>query len=145
MKGIPTRPIAAGFLLLSLVGFVDATYLTIYHLRGGGLECGPIWDCDEAAASEYSEILNVPIALVGAVYYLTILLLTVGYLDTGKNRFLRIIAPLTGLGLLASLVLVGLQVFVIRSLCLYCMISALCSIGLAAVAATYYIAPGYRE
>ena len=134
---IPLKAIAVGWLLLSLVGFVDAAYLTIEHFRGDGLVCGPFWDCDVVTTSKYSEIGGIPLALSGALYYLVIFLLTVAYFDTKKDRLLLIIAPLTVFGFLASLFLVYLQVFVIHALCFYCMISALTSTGLFAFAVIY--------
>jgi len=139
MKTISHRATAIGWLLMSLAGFVDATYLTIHHFRGAGLICGPFWDCDGVTTSRYSEIAGVPLALAGALYYLAIFLLTVAYFDTKKERFLRIVAPLTVLGLLASLVLVYLQLFVIHAVCLYCMISAVSSMGLFVLAVLYHV------
>jgi len=128
---------------LSLAGFVDAAYLTIQHFRGAGLVCGPFWDCDVVTTSRYSEIGGIPLALLGAAYYVALFLLTIAYFDTKRDRFLAIIAPLTVIGFLASLVLVYLQVFVIHALCFYCMISAASSMGLFVLAVGYY--HGRRE
>lgn len=138
MRVSPLKIIAVGWLLLSLAGFVAATYLAIQHYRGDGLVCGPFWDCDVVTTSQYAEIKGIPIALGGTLYYLIIFLLTVAYFDTKKDRLLTIIAPLTVFGFLSSLVLVYLQVFVIHALCFYCMISALSSIGLFAFAVIYF-------
>ena len=119
-----------GWLTLSLIGFLDATYLTIQHYQGASLRCFELSHCDEVTSSRYAVIGGIPIALVGALYYLSILLLTVAYLDTKSIRLLTIIPLLTIVGFLASLVLVYLQVFVIHAICLYCMLSALISTAL---------------
>jgi uncharacterized membrane protein len=138
-KTISPKAIAAGWLVFSLVGFLDATYLTIQHYRGAGLECGELWDCNEVIASQYAVIGGVPLPLLGAIYYLLIFLLSVAYFDSKLSRILTIIALLTILGFLASLVLFYLQVFVIRALCLYCLISALSSTSLFMLAVIYRI------
>ena len=67
---------------------------------------------------------GVPVALLGAVYYLTVLFGAVSYLDTGRKKILERFAWLTVLGVLASVYFVFLQVAVIKAICLYCIISA---------------------
>ncbi len=129
-KSAPIKWVMIGWLALSWVGFLDATYLAIQHYRGASLRCFELSHCDEVTGSRYAVIGGIPIALLGAVYYLSILLLTVAYFDTKNTRILSIIPLLTVLGFLASLVLVYLQVFVIHAICLYCMFSALTSTAL---------------
>ena len=119
--------ITAGWLAVSLIGFVDATYLTIQHYRGASLDCYVLRDCEEVTTSQYATIGSVPIALLGAIYYLSIILFSAAYLDTKRSRLLTIISILTLLGFLVSVILVYLQIFVIRALCSYCILSALAS------------------
>ena len=126
--------IASLLLVLSLAGFLDATYLTIQHYQGAEMVCGPIWDCETVANSRYAELGGVPISLGGAIFYLAIFLLMVGYVDTKQSRILTIVAFLSFPGFLASLILVYLQVFVLRALCFYCLLSILISTGIFAVA-----------
>lgn len=126
--------ILAGWFAFSLVGFLDATYLTIQHYRGVGLECAVLKGCEEVTASQYAVISGVPMALLGAIYYLSILLLTAVYLDTRHRYILQVVRSLTSLGFLVSLILVYLQVFVIHALCFYCLLSALTSMALFAFA-----------
>lgn len=134
---IPPKVVTPGWLVLSLLGFVDAAYLTIQHYRGGDQTCGPLWDCASVANSPYAEIGGISTALFGVLYYLLVFLLSVAYVDTKQIRLLSFIVPLTGIGFLISLILVCLQVFVIHALCLYCMISAVASIGLFALSVVY--------
>ena len=122
--------ITAGWLTVSLIGFVDATYLTIQHYRGASLDCYVLRDCEEVTTSQYATIGSIPIGLLGALYYVSIILLTTAYLDTKHSRLLTIIPLLTTLGFLVSLILVYLQIFVIRALCWYCLLSALASTAL---------------
>ena len=119
--------ITAGWLAVSLIGFVDATNLTVQHYRGASLDCYVLRDCEEVTTSQYATIGSVPIALLGAIYYLSIILFSAAYLDTKRSRLLTIISILTLLGFLVSVILVYLQIFVIRALCSYCILSALAS------------------
>lgn len=109
---------------VSFIGFLDAAYLTVEHYFGVPLYCAILSGCEEVAASEYSAIWNIPVALLGAIYYSLLFFLAVVYLDTKRDSIIRFAAYLTPLGFLASVWFVYLQLFVIKALCLYCIISA---------------------
>lgn len=118
------RTLAYLFLIIGLIGFLDASYLAIKHYRGEVPPCSFVAGCEAVTTSRYSLIANVPVALLGALYYLTVLVLTIGYLDTRKPILLTLASALTPLGFLASLWFVYLQAAVIRAWCLYCLVSA---------------------
>ena len=130
VNSMPRKWVTVGWLVFSLIGFLDSTYLTIQHYRGALVGCGILSNCEEVTTSEYAVIAGIPLALLGALYYLTIFLLTIAYFDTKHSLILTVIPLLTILGFIASLILVYLQVFVIHALCLYCLMSALISTGL---------------
>jgi len=113
------------FGLVALAGFFDATYLAIKHFEGLAPNCSILNGCEVVTTSSYSVIFGVPVALMGSVYYLTVLLLTVAYLDSPKRWKLDSAAVVVCFGLLATVWFVYLQLFVIHALCLYCMFSAL--------------------
>lgn len=115
---------AIAFLAIALLGFADATYLTIKHYQGEAPTCIITKGCGVVATSKYATIFEIPVALLGTLYYLSIIILAVAYLDTKKTIVLTIMARLTWVGLIASLYFVGLQLFVIKALCLYCIVSA---------------------
>lgn len=117
----------AGFISISFIGFLDASYLTISHYTGSALTCTLIQGCDIVTTSKYSEIFNIPVALLGMLYYLSILVLTLLYFDTKNPLLLRIIQPLTILAFLASIYFVYLQAFVINAFCQYCILSGITS------------------
>lgn len=114
-------------LLASIIGFADAAYLTVKHYNGAGINCSLIKGCDEVTTSKYSTLGNIPISLFGAVYYLIIFIAALAYLDAKKKFFLNCVVCLSVIGFLVSLGLIYLQVFVIKAICLYCMISAISS------------------
>ncbi len=123
----PSNWLPITFLIVSAIGFADATYLTTKHFLGTPVACSILKGCEQVTTSPYSTIGGVPVALLGSLYYLTILILSVVYLDSRKNNILNIIAKITPLGFLASLYFVYLQIFVIKAICLYCMGSAITS------------------
>src|SRR3989338_3595619 len=115
-------PIA--MIVVALFGFSDATYLTAKHYQGEIPYCGEERQCEAVLTSEYATVANIPVALPGAFFYLSVLVLALVYLDTQKAFVLKIIPCLTVIGLLASAWFVYLMYFVIEQICLYCLGSA---------------------
>ncbi len=114
------------FLVVSLIGFTDATYLTVEHYRGEIPPCG-IKGCEKVTTSEYSTFLGIPIALFGSLYYLFFFLMSVAFFDTKNKKILRILSSLSPIGFIMSVYFVVLQLFVIKAICLYCMLSIITS------------------
>lgn len=123
------KVIAIIFLTASAIGFADATYLTVVHYSGKIPPC-TIAGCEVVLTSNQSVIAGVPVALLGALYYLSILVLSIFFLDSKKISALRLASFFTIAGLCASIYFVYLQLFVIRQICQYCMLSAFTSIVL---------------
>jgi uncharacterized membrane protein len=117
----------AFYLLVSLasVGFLDATYLTAEHYFGtGGLQCGLLSGCDVVTTSIYSQIAGIPIALLGAVFYLFIILLLVAAREMGAPVLIRLAFLVVALAFIFTGWLIFLQAFVIGAFCTYCLLSA---------------------
>lgn len=145
MKLNPNNPkfLYFTFIPISLLGFLDASYLTIKHFVGTPLPCSILRGCEEVTTSQYSVIGGIPVALLGAIYYLAIFVLVLLFLNgklfssgvnsgtpENQDKSLKLVARLTVIGLIASLWFIYLQVFVIKAICLYCMFSAFTSITL---------------
>lgn len=116
--------ILIAILALASVGFIDATYLTVSHYAGVDLYCGVSGGCNTVTNSSYSIMFGVYMAVYGMLYYLSILALTVIYIDTKNKKVLKVLMILPALGFLFSLYLVYLQFFIINAICRYCMLSA---------------------
>lgn len=114
------------FLIVSAIGFLDATYLTVEHYRGAIPPCS-VEGCEIVLTSAYSTVAGIPIALFGALFYLTVLILSLYFLDSKNAKALRAASYLTIPAFLTSLVLVYLQLFVLKNICQYCMVSAVTS------------------
>lgn len=115
------------FLAVSFLGFADASYLTALHFLGEAPACSILEGCEQVTTSSYSVVFGIPVALLGALYYLTIFLSTAIFLDTPKKLFAQILKYLPWTGLIASAWFVYLQLFVIEAICLWCMGSAVSS------------------
>ena len=112
-----------GFLAVSFLGFLDATYLTAQHHLGVIPPCVITTGCEKVLTSEHNAIFGIPVALLGSIYYLFLFLLAVISLDM-KRGVIRFAAFITPIGFLASLYFVYLQLFVIKEICSYCIVSA---------------------
>ena len=66
-------------------------------------------------------------ALLGAIYYLAVLVISIAIIDTKNDRLKKFLAGFSVIGLLASIWFISLQLFVLKALCLYCLVSAFSS------------------
>ena len=107
--------VAAG--LVALAGVGVAGYLTWAHFADSTVLCVAGGGCETVQESEYAKIAGIPVALLGLGSYLTILALVVW--DSIGARLAA--ASLASLGLLFSLYLLVLQLFVIEAVCIWCM------------------------
>lgn len=114
---------------LASIGFFDASYLTAKYFNGH-INCSIISGCQDVLTSTYSHIGPIPTAALGIAYYLAIIfgsLLYLLYRLSIANKALKI---LPSLGLIFSIWLTYLQIWVIKALCQYCLLSALISLTL---------------
>ena len=127
---------------LALTGLVIATYLAITKLTGGAPVCGPIHGCDTVAASSYSEVLGIPVAVYGVGFSLVLVGLALAWWRLADGRA---VLGAYGLGLLGCLVVAGLtylELFVIHAICVYCVAYAVTVVaGFIVAAATVRMRP----
>lgn len=108
---------------LSALGAVLSGYLWQAKVGAAELVCGPLGDCHTVNASAFSEIMGVPIALLGMLMYLglTGALLTVWrWPNTVLSQFGFALALA---GAIFSLYLTFVEAFVLRAYCIWCLIS----------------------
>lgn len=114
-------------IVIALIGFLDAVFLTTKHYTGQEVTCTLTGGCNDVLTSQYAMMLGLPTSLWGALYYFTILLAALLYLNYKNNIISYYLNYVTIIGLLMSAYLVYLQLFIIHSICPYCMLSALTS------------------
>ncbi len=100
---------------LSVAGILVSAYLTYAKLTSSSLICLDT-GCDQVQNSEYSEIMGIPVAVLGAGFYFLMFIFV--YKDL--HKFAKIWAVF---GLLFSVYLTYLELFVIYAICTWCVIS----------------------
>ncbi len=133
------KKIAVIFIILAILGFIDASYLTIEHYRDASVVCFIINTCDLVLQSSYATIGSIPVSFLGVAYYLGIFLFSLISFIRKNEKLFFATALLTIFGLLASLWFVYIQVFILHSLCFYCLFSALDSMTLFVFGITFSI------
>jgi uncharacterized membrane protein len=124
--------------VLALFGLADSTYLTATHYVGETVSCSVLGGCEQVLTSKYATISGVPIAALGIVYY-SMLFLAAYYIFLGSKKALSALKAIIVIGVLVTLGLLYLQIWVIHSICQFCMISALLTTIIAVLVATYSI------
>ena len=130
--------IPVALLVIALIGFADATYLTVKHYQNEIPPC-TIGGCESVLSSAYATVAGIPVSLTGAIYYFLLSILLFIFLDTKKEIFLRIPLLLSVFGVLASIWFSFLQLFVIKAFCPYCVVSAITSTLIFAVAVYVFV------
>src|ERR1035437_2098467 len=101
--------------ILAFFGFLDAAYLTISHYKNIIPPCSVHFGCETVLTSAYSMVGPIPVALLGVIFYLTVIIVCLLVLIEGMKQFLRFFYFLAAVGLLVSIVLFFIQYYVIRS------------------------------
>lgn len=113
----------------SLIGLIVSGYLTYVKLFNQPIYCTPgLGDCQTVNSSQWSELWGIPIALFGMISYLAILLLVfisprIPFLKMYNKFFVFGIGTF---GFLYSLYLTYLELFIIKTICQWCLVSAIC-------------------
>ncbi|WNZ28051.1 vitamin K epoxide reductase family protein (plasmid) [Leptolyngbya sp. NK1-12] len=129
-----SRPIMAG---VATVGAVVTAYMTYTKLTGSKTAC-PIEGCNIVLSSPYANAFGLPLALFGLLAYLAMIGFAVApmLINASEKKLLREeVERWTGFFLfwggtamaVFSAYLMLLLAFVIKAVCIYCLISAICS------------------
>ena len=113
--------------LVALIGVFISLYLTMFKLGYiGTLACGS-GSCETVQLSKWGDFLGVPVASWGVGYYAIVLGLAFAGVQVryeSSARLTNLLVYVTGAGLLFSLWLTYLELFVIHALCRWCLGSA---------------------
>ncbi len=114
--------------LLALLGFLVSLYMLAYAMGfTGPVICG-IGNCEAVQSSPYARIGPVPVAALGVLGYLGLLILSFMGLQPSSQAFRRLPLGLLGggiAGLAFSAYLTYLEAFVIHAWCQWCISSAI--------------------
>ncbi len=128
--------------VLGLAGLGVTTYLTSNALSHTDVGCS-LSGCNTVLGSGWSKILGIPVSMFGMATYAIIMLgaLHAYQSPTDDLRGRRIVAAVTSVGVLASIYLTTIEIFVIKAFCQYCITSAV----LVVVAAVVLIMAARKE
>lgn len=107
-------------LALSFLGFIDATYLTVVHYRNLLPNCSIVKGCDIVTTSQFSTLGGVPIALLGALFYLALSFFAILIITHPHKKWVRWFTAAAFTGFLVSLFLFLLQIVILKAICQYC-------------------------
>jgi uncharacterized membrane protein len=147
LSAVPTK-LAVFLLVIALLGFADASYLTIEHYQGVVPPCSVVSGCETVLTSSYSVIGGVPVSLLGAVFYFVVLVGICAFLESKKTAPLKWALLCTVFGFLFSLWFIYVQARILDAWCLYCLGSAFTSTILFITACVtfnkYLVSPTYE-
>lgn len=120
-------------ILLSLFGIADAVYLTFEHYQQVIPPCTvnrllPIAsDCGKVLRSSYSVVFGIPLAAFGIIQYSFLLIALICLMIYRKKIFAYWLILQSLNGAIFSLFFMYIQIVILKSICLYCTLSALIS------------------
>jgi uncharacterized membrane protein len=113
--------------LLALIGCFVASYLWLYKIGAiGELKCGT-GGCETVQTSRWAVLFGIPVAFYGVVGYALIFAVALLGLQprfAARPGATRVLAALATGGLLFTLYLTYVELFVIHAICRWCVASA---------------------
>lgn len=113
-------PLGPVLVLATLAGTAIAGYLAAIRFLGEPPVCGPSRGCATVAASQYSEVLGIPVAFLGLGVSLVLVACSVLWWRRAERQALLAAYLLL---LFATLIVGGLtylELFVIEAICVWC-------------------------
>lgn len=122
MKPSTSTPVTIG---LALAGLVVSLYLLTVHWGWWAAVCLGVGNCEVVNTSIYSELLGIPVALLGALTYIALIALSLLVwrdIFAEEARLLRFLAAAVGVAFSAYLTYI--ELFVLHEICPWCVTSA---------------------
>jgi uncharacterized membrane protein len=108
------------------LGLIVSLYLLSVHWGWWQIICLDIGDCEVVNMSMYAELFGIPVSLLGAFTYLA-LLVTGMLIWRHINEELASLVQffLAAIGVVFSVYLTYVEIFILRAICPWCVLSAL--------------------
>ncbi len=136
MKPERVRYPRMALVLFALFGLFDSVYLSLTRLQSQGLVCPAGGGCDVVQESRWSTLPpgnGLPVAYIGVVGYLVLFILGMIALHTdtiGPFPAPLVLLSLSSVGVCFSIYLVSIQLFAVKAICFWCMLSALFEVSI---------------
>lgn len=128
--------------VLALIGLGVAAYLTYIETQPVEAVCGPVGDCNAVQSSSYARVFGIPVGLIGIGGYLAMLGAWV-WGRSGKATARLLLVGMAAFGVVASIYLTWLELFVIEAVCMWCLSSAVI-MGLMLLVSAAWLAAVWR-
>jgi uncharacterized membrane protein len=129
---------------LAAAGVGVMLYLAYMHFGSGGdhsiCSFGADFSCDLVNQSPYAAPFGMPLSVLGLVFFVAVIAWLLWY--RGPQRFMPLVAA-NVFGLSFGLVLTGIQIFILGSICLFCEASKVLMLLILVV--TAYAAGRFKE
>ena len=115
--------------ILSLLGLGVSSFLFYEYSIAGSIICPTGGGCDIVRASPYSLFLGISIPILGIVFYLAMAVLAVVRSQASSRKilfYLQLLITVAGVGF--GIYLTLLEIFVIRAICFWCVLSFIISL-----------------
>lgn len=121
---------------LATLGVAVSLYLLTVHWNWWQAVCLGVGDCESVNLSRFSELLGIPVALLGALAYLAMIAAAVlmarkMYVDNARIALFFIAA----IGVAFSAYLTYVELFILRAVCPWCVLSAILVTAIAVLSA----------
>lgn len=117
---------------LALAGLGVATYLSVSYVTGQAPACGSVVaGCEQVTTSAYARFLGAPVAVLGLAIFALLLLGSLAALAyPARSTPLPVaLTVVSGGGVLFSLYLTAVELFILHAICVWCVTSALLVTG----------------
>jgi len=110
------------------IGFLDSVYLAIIKFTQNQNLClKGVGDCWTVNNSSYSQVFGIPLSLFGAAAYLVLFILLIGKIRLPISTVIKdqMAFGISLSGFIYSIYLTYLEIAVIKSICPFCVVSAI--------------------
>lgn len=130
-----------GILLLAFLGVADSWYLADSALKGSVPACDVtvLSGCEAVAQSPYSKLFGIPLGVYGTFFYTFAFSVGMLFLVSSDRRLYRVMYATGVIGFLLSICFMLIQALLIKSFCIYCIISAVLATGIFALSRSLFV------
>ena len=114
-------------IILAILGIVNTAYLIIKRVKKKSLVCFIGSNCNTVIKSKYSKIFFINNDVLGFIYYLLLITFALYFIFISK-KILFLMQIISGIAVIASLLLFYIQARILKKYCSYCNISNLLNI-----------------
>lgn len=115
--------------ILSLLGLGVASFLFYEYNITGSIICPTGQGCDIVRASPYSSFFGISMPILGIVFYLVMAATAVVRTQAFSSKIHVLQLLISALGVGFGIYLIYLEIFVIKAICFWCVLSFIISIA----------------